>query len=81
MINFCQQYILICQFAISILKIIVYEIYRLKFKFKSKTKFSDALLSYSKLCCADWEGLDEILDRAYKELKKNISSIRPFTYI
>ena len=28
---------------------------------------------------ADWEGLDEILDRTYKELKKNISSIRPFT--
>ncbi|MAA52431.1 MAG: hypothetical protein CMJ41_05300 [Phycisphaerae bacterium] len=44
-----------------------------------KPEFSDALLSYSKLCCADWEGLDEILDRAYKELKKNISSIRPFT--
>ena len=44
-----------------------------------KPEFSDALLSYSKLCCADWEGLDEILDRTYKELKKNISSIRPFT--
>lgn len=44
-----------------------------------KPEFSDALLSYSKLCCADWEGLDEILDRVYKELKKNISSIRPFT--
>ena len=42
-----------------------------------KPEFSDALLSYSKLCCADWEGLDEILNRAYKELKKNISSIRP----
>ena len=49
------------------------------FNLKPRPEFAAALLSYSKLCCADWEGLDNILNDAYKELKENISSIRPFT--
>lgn len=48
---------------------------------KNKPVISLGLLMYSKLCCADFSGRDELLNNIEKGLKKGLATVTPFTSI